>query len=93
MITHEVKCWPEYFDRLLNGDKPFELRKNDRDYQTGDKLHVFEYDNSDDVPVGVDRYTERSAMFDITYVLKGPCFGLAEGWAILGLKKEEPRHV
>lgn len=49
---HEVKCWPEFYDPLADGRKPFEVRFNDRDYQVGDLLHVREW--------SVDRLTEAS---------------------------------
>lgn len=83
MKIHLLKCWPEFYARLENGQKPFELRKNDRDFQTGDVLVVAEYIPSE------DKLTGKNLRFSITYVLKGPWGGLAEGWAILGIKKEQ----
>jgi hypothetical protein len=38
MTTHELKCWPEMFDAVAEGRKTFDVRKNDRGYQTGDRL-------------------------------------------------------
>lgn len=40
---HEVKCNTEYFQRVATGQKRFEIRKNDRDYQVGDILHMYEF--------------------------------------------------
>lgn len=42
--THEIKCHPAPFQALDRGDKRFEYRLNDRDYQTGDTLRIREYD-------------------------------------------------
>lgn len=42
---HHLKTFPEYFNAVENGTKPFEVRKNDRNYQVGDTLHLQEYSN------------------------------------------------
>lgn len=34
----EVKCISPFFEEVKAGNKPFEIRYNDRDYQTGDIL-------------------------------------------------------
>lgn len=42
--THHLKALPVYFDAVLRGDKPFEIRKNDRGFQTGDMIVLEEFD-------------------------------------------------
>ena len=37
--THDLKTWPEYFAEIANGNKTFELRKNDRDFESGRHRH------------------------------------------------------
>ena len=37
-MTHNLKIKKQYADRVVTGEKPFEVRINDRDYQTGDIL-------------------------------------------------------
>ena len=42
-MVHAVKAYPEYYKSLAAGDKPFEVRKNDRPYAVGDILAVNEF--------------------------------------------------
>ena len=44
MTVHTIKTHSQYFQANRDGIKPFELRKNDRDYQVGDYLYSREYD-------------------------------------------------
>jgi ribosomal protein S17 len=37
------KTWPEYFEKILNGEKKFELRLADFDIHEGDTLILEEY--------------------------------------------------
>lgn len=38
--THVLKCLPEYWDRLADGSKTFEVRYNDRGFRAGDVLEI-----------------------------------------------------
>lgn len=81
--AHELKCWPEFFHPLRRGAKPFELRKNDRDYQVGDYLLIREFD-----PMYGGNYTGRKEYRKVVYALtheQAPD-GLKEGFAILVLR-------
>lgn len=42
--THELKILPQFFKEARSGNKYFEIRKNDRDYQTGDVIILREHD-------------------------------------------------
>jgi hypothetical protein len=86
MKTHEVKSWPDFFAPVYNGEKKFELRNNDRDYQVGDIIRMREFDDR------AGKYTGRSITKKITYVLTStgagsipPYHGLLHGYAILSL--------
>lgn len=78
-VIHELKTWPQYFAGVEAGTKTFELRKNDRDFQVGDTLHLREWDPA------TAAYTRRSVQRWVTYIVHGPVFGLNRGWVIMGI--------
>ena len=75
---HRLKILPKYLDAILRDEKRFELRKDDRDFQVGDKLVLEEHDGS--------FYTGKQyGLLTIKYILRDcPEYGLAEGYCILG---------
>lgn len=75
---HDVKLLTAYFDDVRRGRKKAELRKNDRNYAVGDMLLLREYDGQD--------YTGRKMLVQITHILQGCGFGLAEGYAVLSIE-------
>jgi len=58
------KIWPEYFQKILDGDKTFELRLADFECQPGDTLVLEEWDTE------IKKYTGRKIKKEVTYVLK-----------------------
>lgn len=43
MNKHHLKIWPEHYNNIKAGSKTFEIRKNDRAFQKGDKVRLYEY--------------------------------------------------
>ena len=85
MATHDLKVWPDYFSAVDCGEKPFEVRKNDRGYQVGDTLRLREY------APGPDEYTGREIERTVTYLISGDdvmgyAFGVRSGFVIMGLR-------
>lgn len=89
MKEHVLKVWPEYYQSVVDGIKPFEFRRDDRDYKVGDTLRLREWN-----PDYIDGYTEaqmeaaytgRETVRIVTYKLPGGAFGLPKGLCILGL--------
>ena len=37
-VNHRLKIAPQWYDRLADGTKTHEVRRNDRDFQIGDTL-------------------------------------------------------
>lgn len=80
-MIHELKIQPRYYHDLVFGNKNFEIRKNDRDYEVGDKLILAEFSEN--------KFTGRVTKAKITYIHYGTGeFGLEKGYCVLGLSKE-----
>jgi Domain of unknown function (DUF3850) len=44
-MTHELKILPQFYERVKDGSKTFEVRKNDRGFQKGDFVILREWDS------------------------------------------------
>lgn len=93
MAEHILKVQPPYFDALLDGSKTFEVRRNDRAYQAGDTLLLWEYDPSGARPCKRHDCPDckpRSVRKAVTFVYSGdPRFGGVEpGHVVLALGDE-----
>ena len=42
-LEHNLKCWPDPWRQTRAGQKPFEVRKNDRGYAVGDVLRLWHW--------------------------------------------------
>jgi hypothetical protein len=80
-MERDLKVWPEFFEKLKSGAKTFELRKNDRGYEVGDTLLLREWN-----PL-MECYTGEALRRRVTYIFRGPGFGIEEGYAVLALKE------
>ena len=95
MTTHTLKCWPVVFDAIVAGKKPFEVRKNDRDFCVGDTLQFREWEPqggewspAEDRYLGI--YTGRQTWLAVTWVHPTvgddpPVAAVARGYVVLGL--------
>ena len=82
MKIHELKILPEYYDAVRCGNKRFEIRKNDRDYQVGDKLILKEWYRG--------KFTGRQVERWVSYIYHGDgTYGLPEGFCVMALKRSE----
>lgn len=84
--SHSIKAWPEHFAPSIGGLKQFEVRKNDRDYQVGDRLKLQEW-----IPLGngEGRYTGREIEQDVIFITRN-AIGLQEGYVAMSLERVVP---
>ena len=85
MKQHEIKLNINFCDAVLNGEKTFEIRRNDRGYQRGDYVR-FTATDYDQVTGGFVpcRHEIDDHLYQIEYVLSG--WGLREGYVAFSIK-------
>jgi hypothetical protein len=89
MAEHKLKTFSRYWDAVADGTKTFEVRLNDRAFQTGDILVLekwnpdmggsYEWDGGGYLakPLAIRKR--------ITYLLQGGQFGIEPRYCVLGL--------
>lgn len=74
--THVLKSRPNYFQQTMDGQRPFEIRLDDRGFQRGDQVILREYDERDTCGAcagphggdGCQRYSGREVRARIGFV-------------------------
>jgi hypothetical protein len=72
---HKVKSQAPHFVAVLDGTKTFEIRENDRDYQTGDIIVHEEWDRE-------TGYSGRTTVHRIGYITT---YAQTPGWVVFSL--------
>ena len=80
-MIHQLKILPEFFDSVQNGQKRFELRKDDRNFAAMDTLALNEWE-----PVN-EEYTGRVVLVQVWYIMFGGQFGLEKGYVCMSIKR------
>jgi len=75
-MQHKLKTLPEFFSAIVSKEKNFECRYDDRCFNVGDSLMLYEYDGKD--------YTGVYCIRRVTYILRN-FTGLKEGYVIMAL--------
>lgn len=83
IVIHELKCWDRVFQDKWRGLKPWEFRKNDRDYKVGDIIIEREYRKMPLEYSEYKPYTGREVHEVIKYIIQGGQFGIPEGYCIM----------
>ena len=76
VATHVLKTLPKFFDRVAEGTKTAELRKNDRGFKVGDYVKLIRSDGSSK-PASITRR--------ISHIVEGGQYGLAQDFCMLSL--------
>ena len=87
-MIHTLKTDRDVFEATVEGRKTYELRRDDRGFSEGDSLYLMETTYSGAEMAGGKPlvYTGRTATRTVTHILRGPIYGLADGWVILSCK-------
>jgi len=80
MSNHNIKCITPFFEDVLSGHKTFEIRKDDRNYKTGDHVRLEHY-----FPLS-RLYNGEHIEIIITYLIRGTVC-LKEGYCAFGFVK------
>lgn len=100
-MKHQLKTWPQFFERIANGSKTFELRQNDRDFQAGEILELREWAPR---PPGIAQlfnpggYTGRTLFRKVGYTRQVGTIGVQipvelDGWVVMSLLPVEQEEV
>lgn len=85
---HTLKTWPAFFQQAWDRKKPFELRKDDRDFEAGQSVLLEEW-----IPPHQEqaegRHTGRWILGPITNVVRdAPHFGLMPGFCVFSYQEQ-----
>ena len=82
-MLHELKTWPQHYTDVRSGVKRFELRKDDRPFDVGDKLRLREWNPE------TETYAGRSIIVHVYYVLRdAEMFGLHPEYCAMSIAFE-----
>lgn len=86
--THELKTDPDVFDAVADGSKTYEIRKDDRGFAVRDILHLRKTRHTGaEMATGSGLvYTGEELFATVTHILRGPVYGLQDGWCIMSVR-------
>lgn len=75
--VHDLKTWPQFFEKLVDGSKTFEIRYNDRGFEVGHKLRLREWDPE------TGEYSGREVGRVVTYITS---MHQQYGYVVMGIR-------
>lgn len=92
---HILKTWPEPFKALADGRKTFEFRNDDRGFEVGDMLVLRQFvprtEVGDHTIVGHFVAQSPEVIRWVTYILRGPAFGVPDGYCVMSMSEQRPK--
>lgn len=90
MNTHVLKTDRDAFQAVISGKKKYEIRLDDRGFEVGDRLDLLEtVSTGAEMKAGaVLEYTSGQYLAIVTHILRGPIYGLAQGWVIMSIEQD-----
>lgn len=84
-MNHRLKTRADFWDAVQSGQKRFEVRKNDRNFQVGDIVYLVRLDDR----LGREHMeTGMVIRFKVGFILHGGQFGIEPGYCVLQLDQE-----
>lgn len=88
-MIHKIKLNEKFCDAVLEKRKTFEIRKNDRGYQTGDYIQFIPIE--DGCTLRCIEHPLKDKTYEITYMLNG--WGLPSDYVVFSIKEVKlPEH-
>ena len=84
MTEHRLKTWPMFYDRIISGEKTFEVRRKDRDFKVGDILILQEWNPEN------QSYTTREFKVKVKYILEGYNLGIRVDFCVMSITEDKP---
>ncbi len=81
---HKIKLLKEYVLPVVNGEKTFEIRRNDRNYKSGDTVEFLPVENAHGETVRIHMPEIEGKIYQIMYITN---FGLQEGYVAFSIKE------
>lgn len=83
--VHDLKCHSVPFQALSDGAKTHEFRRDDRGFAVGDELYLREWKRPAGM-ISIARYTGRELRMIVTYISRGPEFGIPDGFCVMSVR-------
>ena len=85
-VTHDLKLSINFCDAVYNGRKSFEIRRNDRGFQTGDHIKFIPFrGGAADRDEMFPDHPIKTREYVITYLLNG--WGLQVDYCVMAIKE------